>query len=40
MLPVSHWPTYLDVLRTYLDERHDFRDALAFVRALRASLQA
>lgn len=33
VLPVSHWSTYMDVLRAYLDERHDFRDALATVRA-------
>lgn len=31
--PLAHWAVYLDVLRSYLDERYDFRDALAAVRA-------
>ena len=33
VLPVAHWGAYMDVLRAYLDERHDLREALAGVRA-------
>lgn len=33
VLPLAHWGVYMDVLRAYLDERHDFRDALVNVRA-------
>ncbi len=33
VLPVANWSTYMDVLRSYLDERHDLRDALTAVRA-------
>lgn len=31
--PLAHWSVYLDVLRSYLDERYDFREALVGVRA-------
>lgn len=29
VLPLTHWPAYLDCLRAYLDERYDFSSALA-----------